>query len=204
MTRTRSFSRADAEVYSRTRVYDGFFSVDALELRHRLFEGGWSSPLRREVFVRPPAVGVLLVDPQRRELVLVEQFRVGAMAAEGKNSPWLLELVAGMVEAGESPEDVAIREAREEADCAIRELTPIHDYFSSPGGSNEWIHVYCASIDASEVGGVHGCDDENEDIRVVRLSLDQAREAMRQGRLHNAMTLIAVQWLLLNSDLIFP
>ena len=204
------FERDDAELLDRERMFDGFFAVDRLRLQHRLFRGGKSDALQREVFLRPPAVGVLLLDPLRRELVLVEQFRVGAFAAEpslavepSDDSPWLLELVAGLIEPGETAEDVARREAREEADCAIQELWPIHEYYSSPGGSNERIHLFCGTVDASVAGGVHGCDQEHEDIRVVCLNLEQARRAMQSGRLNNAMTLLAVQWLFLNEDSIF-
>lgn len=199
------FSRDDIEVLDRQTVYRGFFSLDQVSLRHRRYEGGWTPPLVRELFVRPQAVGVLLYDPRLREVVLVEQCRVGAVDIAAQplpgtpDSPWLLELVAGLVEPGETPEEVAHREALEEAGCRIDRLIPLPGYLSSPGGSDEWITLFCGLLDASQAGGVHGLVEENEDIRALRVPLSGLEEAMARGRLCNAMTLIAVQWLLLNT-----
>lgn len=199
------FSRDDIEVLDRQTVYRGFFSLERVSLRHRRYEGGWTPRLDRELFVRPRAVGVLLYDPRLREVVLVEQCRVGALDIAGESlpgtpdSPWLLELVAGLVEPGETPEEVAHREVLEEAGCRIDRLIPLPGYLSSPGGSNEWIILFCGLLDASQAGGIHGLAEENEDIRALRVPLSGLEEAMAAGRLSNAMTLIAVQWLLLNT-----
>lgn len=197
------FSRDDIDVLERETVYHGFFSLERVTLRHRRYEGGWTPPLDRELFVRPPAVGVLLFDPRRQEVVMVEQCRVGALdiaaqsVAGSPDSPWLLELVAGLVEPGESAEDVARREAQEEAGLRVERLIPLPGYLSSPGGSNEWITLFCGLVDASSAGGIHGLVEENEDIRALRLSLDELESALHCGRLSNAMTLVAVQWLLI-------
>lgn len=200
------FARNDIEVLDRETLYSGFFSLERLLLRHRRFEGGWTPALSRELFIRPPAVGVLLYDPRRREAVLVEQCRVGAVDIAGQtvpgspDSPWLLELVAGLVEPGENPEEVAHRETLEETGCRIDRLVAMPGYLSSPGGSNEWITLFCGLLDASQAKGIHGLDDEQEDIRPLRLTIGQLLEAMEAGRLNNAMVLIAVQWLLLNES----
>jgi len=190
------FTESDVCCQRREVLWQGFFRVERLTLTHRLFAGGWTPLLQRELFLRGDAVGVLLFDPALEELVLVEQFRVGAFAAGQR--PWLLELVAGMIDAGETPEQVALRECEEEAGCRPRRLIPITRYFSSPGGSDEQIWLYCGLVSAASLSGVYGLDSEHEDIRVVRLSLDDAEQAMQAGRLNNAMTLIALQWLLLN------
>lgn len=198
------FSRHDVEVLDRQTLYSGFFSLEQVSLRHRRYEGGWTPRLDRELFVRPPAVGVLLYDPRLREVVLIEQCRVGALDIAGQDwpgtpdSPWLLELVAGLVEPGETPEEVAHREALEEAGCRIDSLIALPGYLSSPGGSDEWITLFCGLLDASQAGGIHGLEEENEDIRVQRLPVSGLQDAMARGRLCNAMALIAVQWLLLN------
>ncbi|MEX1198992.1 MAG: NUDIX domain-containing protein [Pseudohongiellaceae bacterium] len=200
------FSRKDVDVLGREVVYSGFFSLERISLRHRRYEGGWTPLLVRELFVRPRAVGVLLYDPQLREVVLIEQCRVGALDIAEQplpgtpDSPWLLELVAGLVEPGETAEAVAHREAEEEAGCRIERLIPLPCYLSSPGGSNEWITLFCGLLDASQAGGIHGLAEENEDIRALRLPLSDLGAAMAAGRLSNAMTLIAVQWLLLNES----
>ncbi|MGM0632870.1 MAG: NUDIX domain-containing protein [Pseudomonadota bacterium] len=198
------FTRDDIQVLERTTLYSGFFSLEKLRLRHRRYEGGWTDELDRELFVRPPAVGVLLFDPRRREVVLIEQCRVGAVDVVEQSlpgspdSPWLLELVAGLVEPGEQASDVAHRESMEEAGCRIERLIPMPGYLSSPGGSNEWITLFCGLLDAGQVGGIHGLDSEHEDIRPMRLTMEELEAALERGRLNNAMTLIAIQWLLLN------
>lgn len=192
------FERDDVEVLERETQYDGFFSIERLTLRHRLYEGGWSGRLQRELIIRRPAVGVLLFDPASREVVLIEQLRVGVLDDPDGGSPWLLELVAGLAEPGESARDVARREVREEAGCEVDALYPMPHYYSSPGGSNEHVTLFCGLLDASRAEGIHGRRDENEDIRVIRLTMDEVREALHSGRVHNAMALIAIQWLLLN------
>lgn len=177
-------------------LFKGFFSAVRYHLEHTLFQGGWSKPLVREVFIRTPAVGVLLYDPARDEVVLVEQFRAGAFAA-GEQA-WMLEVVAGVLDSGETPEDVARREAIEEADSDISMLLPITDYFSTPGACSERIWLYCGLTDSSNAGGIYGLDSEGEDIRVHVLPATEAFIRMLNGETNNAATLIALQWLQLN------
>lgn len=195
-----AFGASDVEVLERETAYQGFFSMERVNLRHRRFHGGWTPVLSRELFLRPPAVGILLYDPSRDTVVLVEQFRVGALDLEDGTSPWLLELVAGMAQAGESLRDVARREVREETGCEPGPLREITRYLSTPGGCNERIQLYCGEVDSSRAGGVHGLESENEDIRVVVMPRIEAEQAMFRGHLNNAMTLIAMQWLTLNRD----
>lgn len=193
-----AFDRNDVELIDDTLVYDGFFKVRSVSLRHRLFEGGWSEPLNREIFMRHDAVAVLLYDPALDQVALVEQFRIGAMA--GQRSPWLLELVAGLIDQDESPQAVARRESLEEADCEVQQLEPICEYFSSPGGSKEYLYLYCGKADLSTAGGVHGLEHEGEDIRVHVLGYEQCWQLLQRGELNNAHTIIAVQWLAMNRE----
>jgi ADP-ribose pyrophosphatase len=183
----------DVELLKRETLHQGFFRLEALELRHRLFEGGWSEPMRREVHSRFDAVGVLLYDPARDSLVLIEQFRAGAV--DDPLSPWKLEFVAGLVEEGESLEDVARREAWEEAGCKVAELTKLHTYYPSPGACNEQVTLFCGLVDTQGLGGIHGLDEEHEDIRVHIMPFANAWELLAQGRLDNAMCLIGLHWL---------
>lgn len=187
------FSRNDVEILERQAGYRGYLKVDKLLLKHRLVLGGWSEIMQREVLLKEEAVAILLFDPHRQEVVLVRQFRVG-MLEEGQ-SPWLLELVAGMIEAGESPEDVAVRESSEEADCIPRHLTKICSYYNSPGTTNEKVHLFCGQVDASAAGGVFGLDSEHEDIEVVVISVAELHAAVESGLINNAMTIIASLWL---------
>jgi ADP-ribose pyrophosphatase len=188
-----AFDRNDVEVAARDVAFNGFFRIEKIRLRHRMFTGGWSGYFERELFERGEAVCVLLFDPQRDCVVLTEQFRIGALADE--YSPWLLELVAGMVEPGESYAEVARRETEEEAGCSFNELLPICNYWVSPGGTSERVQLYCALIDSEGVGGIHGLADENEDIRLARMSFSEAYAAVENGRINNAATIMALQWL---------
>lgn len=166
------FDADDVERVETELIYDGFFALEKRRLRHRLFNGGWSETVDREVHVRRDAVGVLLYDPARDRVVLVEQVRAGAL--DDARSPWKLEPVAGLVEAGESPAEVARREAQEEAGCEIDELIELHRYYPSPGACTEQVTMFCGLIDSSGVGGVHGLDTEHEDILVHVMPLTAA------------------------------
>ena len=192
------FNQQDVEILRREPGFRGFYRLDVLTLRHRLFAGGWGPELRRELFVRPDAVCVLPYDPWQDTLVLVEQMRVGAL--DKRSSPWMLELVAGLFDADESAEQVAHREAEEEAGLELLQLTPITRYFPSPGGSNEQVYLYCATVDSRGAGGVHGLAEEGEDIRVSVLPRSEALQVLEQGRIDNAASIIALQWLELHGQ----
>ncbi|MBI3453787.1 MAG: NUDIX domain-containing protein [Rhodospirillales bacterium] len=186
----------DIDIIERKTVYQGHFRLDAYRLRHRLFAGGWSGEIRREIFERGHAVAVILYDPDRDSVVLIEQFRAGALAA-GK-TPWLVEPVAGIVEDGETALDVARRETREEAGCEILDLAPMCEFLMSPGGSSETMRMFCGRVDSRGVGGVHGLAHEGEDIRVLVLPLDEALGRLARGLATSSITHVGLQWLALN------
>ena len=188
------------EVDHRETLFDNFLRVDRLKLRHSLFAGGWSEVMTRELLLRPRAVGVLLFDPVRQQVVLVRQIRVG-MLDEGQH-PWLLELVAGMVESGEEPIEVAARESLEEANTKPQDLLQICEYYNIPGISNERITLFCGRVDATQAGGIFGLDAEHEDIEVVVLSLADALAKVASVEINNAMSIIALQWLQLNQPML--
>lgn len=183
-------------IEQRDALYRGFYRMDKLTISHQRFAGG-EQTIQREVMDRHDAVCVLLVDLPREEVVLVEQFRIGAINTA---NPWLLEVVAGLIDKDEQPDEVARREAAEEAGVELGRLHPISHYLPSPGGSNESVYLYIAEVDATMASGVHGLDEEGEDIRVVRLPLAHAFAACRDGTINNAAALIALQWLQLNVD----
>ena len=186
------------DVLEKETVYQGFFRLDRYRLRHTLFAGGWTSPLVRECLERGHAVAVLPYDPVLDAVVMVEQFRIGAL--EAPHGAWLLEIVAGMIEHGESEEEVAIREAEEEAGCVVTDLFPLYDYHLSVGGSSERLKLFCGRVDASEAGGIYGLPEEHEDIRVQVFSTDEALRMLAADELHSATPIIALQWLALNRD----
>jgi ADP-ribose pyrophosphatase len=186
------------EILDRETAYRGFFRVDRYRLRHRLYAGGWSVALSREVMDRGNAAGVLLYDPARDAVVLIEQFRLAAHLAGYPARQ--LEIVAGIVDRdGESEIDVARREALEEAGLSVAgELVPIHRFLTSPGGTTETVALFCGRVDAGSAGGIHGLAAEHEDIKVVVKSYDEVRRMLRAGRIDNAFTLIALYWLAAN------
>ncbi|MGH6927239.1 MAG: NUDIX domain-containing protein [Dongiaceae bacterium] len=189
---------ADFEIIEKSTAYQGYFRIDRYRFRHRQFAGGWSGEIKREVFERGHAVGVLAYDPERDAVILIEQFRIGAVAAD--MPAWQSEVIAGIIDEGETPEAVARREAQEEAGCAIRDLVRICHYLVSPGGSSETVQLYCGRVDSTGVGGIHGLPEEHEDIRVEVVPFAEARERLLAGRFGNAPTIIALQWLILNRD----
>lgn len=190
----------DFDVLEKTVCFQGFFRVERYRLRHRKFNGEWGRPITRELFERGHAAAVLPYDPQTDEILLIEQFRAGAMSAPG--GPWLLEIVAGMIEARETPEQVVARESIEEAGCRISSLIPLYEYLVSPGGTTERIVLFCGRVDMQtiKVDTIHGNHGEDEDIKVHVMPLNEAIRLLNSGRINSATAIIALQWLALNRD----
>ncbi len=186
----------DYEVLSRTPGYRRHFKLDELRLRHRLFAGGWSDVLDRELIDRGDAVGVMPYDPAQDTLVMVEQFRVGALGRGG--SPWLFEFVAGLIGEGETPEEVARRESLEEAGLKLLALERVGRFYLSPGGSTECLHLFCAKIQSPRNGGLFGLRGEGEDIRVHVVQRERALTMLAEGDLVSAWVVLALQWLQMN------
>lgn len=192
---TIRFSADDVQLIAKDRVFQGYFAMERYRLRHRTFAGGWTSDVVREIFERGHAVVVILYDPARDEIALIEQFRIGAYAAG--EYPWLIECVAGIIDPGETPEQVALREAQEEAGTIPADIAHIGKFIITPGGSTETVELFCARVDTSRIEGLHGLEHEGEDIRVFTVSVDQAYQMVRDGRINNSMAVVAVQWLML-------
>jgi ADP-ribose pyrophosphatase len=177
-------------------LYEKYFKLDEYSLSHELFAGGFSPEFTREVFDRGAVVVVLPYDPQRRKVVLIEQFRIGAI--DDPAGPWLIETVAGVIGPGESTQQVAMRESVEEAGCQLQRLQPIAEFYVSPGASNEHCSLFCGVVDSDGVAGIHGLADENEDIRVTVVDATEAFTMVREGKIRSAPTIVALQWLELN------
>jgi len=187
-----SLGPQDVQIEQEEICFQGFFRMSKITFNHQLFEGGRSPSLSRERFDRGPAVGVLLYDRPRDMVVLIEQFRVGAL---DEPSPWIFEVVAGMIEPGEPPESVAIRETKEEAGTDIQDLTHMCDYLVSPGGTDEKLHLFLAEVDSAQIEGVHGLPEEGEDIKIHKMTSETAFQGVRDGTINNGATVIALQWL---------
>jgi len=187
------FTSDDFEIVKREILYKGFFRLLRFTLRHRLFGGGWSETFTREILDRRHAVMVLPYDPHLDRVILIEQFRVGSL--DDPLNPWQIEVPAGILDKDETPENVAIRESYEEAHCEILALYPVCDYYASPGGSNEYIHLYCGKIDSRGIHGIHGLKQENEDIRVINISTSDAFQLLHQNQIKNAPAIVLLFWL---------
>ncbi len=198
MPKLQQFSQQDVKILQREVLYSGFFKMVKYAFKHKLFGGGWSDLVEREIFERGHAVALLPYDPILDEFVMIEQIRIGALPTS--NSPWLLEVVAGIIDEGETPEDVCRREAQEEAGIEVTTLTQALSYLASPGGTTERLHVYIGLVDASQAEGVHGLAYESEDILVHRVKTQDAIEWINQGKIDNAATLIALQWFAMNKQ----
>ncbi|WP_226684192.1 ADP-ribose diphosphatase [Shewanella indica] len=190
------FTKEDVQVLGQRTLYRGFFRMEEYRFRHRLFAGGWSDEVTREVFERGHAVVVLPYDPREDKVVLIEQVRFPAL--ETSESPWLLELVAGMIAPGEVAEDVAKRELLEETGLNSSAISAVSSYLSSPGGCSERFYFYWAEVDSSKANGLHGLAEEHEDIRLHVLSRADAYAKVLSGEIDNASTVLGLQWLQLN------
>lgn len=191
-----TLSKNDVEIIARETVYRGFFSLDLYRFRHRLFNGEMSGEVKREIFERGHAAVLLPFDPVRDEVVLVEQVRIAAY--DTSETPYLLEMVAGMIEEGESVEDVARREAQEEAGLEVGRVKKCLSYLASPGGTSERLTIMVGEVDATMAEGIHGLAEEHEDIRVHVVSREFAYQCVEDGKIDNAASVIALQWLQLH------
>jgi len=188
----------DWKIISKNIVFNGFLSIEEYQISHELYQGGQSGVLTRQLMERGHAVAVLLFDPVLDKVVLIEQFRIGAI--DDEVTPWLTELVAGMIEPNELAIDVAERESFEEAGVQIHNCRLIHTYYASPGGCSEKISLYYAEVDSSTANGYHGLDSENEDIKVIVLDYEEVIRQLRDGKINSATPILALQWLQLNHD----
>ena len=185
------------KLLNKEKAYDGFFKVDICQIEHDLFSGA-NITIKRELFHRGDAVAVLLYDPVNDKLVMVEQFRVGALEDEG--GPWLLEVVAGIVEPGESIKAVAKRECHEEAGLEVHAFETVHSFYPSPGGCSEKVYLLCGLVDSSKADGIHGIADEGEDIRVVVMDYKDVENLLGTDRISSGIAIIALQWLQIHRE----
>lgn len=193
------FRLSDVEIKSKKRVYQGFFGMDRYEMTYPRFDGKQQKVLVREIFERDhDAVAILPYDPATDEVQLIEQFRPGALS--DPDSPWLIEVVAGMIDDGETPEQAAVRELNEEAGLKIAagDLIRICAQYPSPGGASECTTLYLAKTDLSKLEKHGGVEDESEDIRVFKVRAEDAFRECENGRIHNAAALITLMYLRLH------
>ncbi|MFK5968551.1 MAG: NUDIX domain-containing protein [Candidatus Marithrix sp.] len=188
----------DVKILEKITCYEGFFKLVRYRLKHSLFAGGWSSELLREVLERGHAVAILPYDPVLDQVVLIEQFRPGAIGYS--KGAWLWEIVAGIIETGEQIDTVAYRETKEEIGCQVSDIIHISDFFVSPGSTNETTALFCGKVDASQAHGIHGVVSECEDIKVHVISLTKALDMLANNEIHFVPAIVALQWLALHHE----
>ena len=184
----------DVTISNAEIAFERFLRVDVFRFRHRLFSGEWSDLRSYEVLRRGPAIAIVLYDPNRDTVVLVEQFRLPALLAG--SSPWQIEAAAGLIDGDETAEAVAVRETREETGLTlIGEPVPIQRYLPSTGASDESVVLFCGRVDSTSAGGVHGLPEEHEDIRVIVKPWAEIEVMLDAGAIESGHTLIALCWL---------
>ena len=176
-------------------LHDGFFKLHELTFTHQKHNGTWSSEIKREVFGGAHVATVIPYDPTNKKMILLEQFRPGLL--NRKDDPIIIEIVAGIIDEGELPEDAAKRECLEETGCSVKKIQNILSYYPAPGSSESFYHLFLAEIESFSGKRIVGEKDENEDILVASYGIEEVRNLMKRKKIINGVTLIALQWFFL-------
>ena len=189
-----SYSASDVTIESREPIFRGFIQVEKVSFRHRLFnQPDYSPVIQRELIHRPEAAGVLLYNDRQQRFALIEQFRVGAL--NDSESAWQLEIIAGVLDGDEAPEDCIRRESLEESGCEVQQLQHLFSFYPSAGACSEFFHLYAAEVELPKMGGIFGMPDEGENIQLHLFDYSEVGTLLRNGRLRNAPVIMALQWL---------
>ena len=183
------------KIINKKNLYSGFFSLNKYEFIHEKHNGEWTSAVEREVFSGAHVSTLLPYDPIKKEIILIQQFRAGVLSRYDEN--YLLEIVAGIIDEGENSEETAIRECFEETGCEVKKIYPIQSYFPAPGSSESYYHLYLGEIQAFDGERIKGLEKENEDILVKSFKIDEVRQMLKEKKITNGLTLVALQWFFL-------
>lgn len=184
------------KIINKKNLYDGFFKMNEVTLKYRKYDGNWSNNIKRELFGGAQVAAVLPYDPISKEIILIQQFRPGTISKDIDH--YLDEIVAGIIDEGESPEIAAKRECLEETGCEVKRLIPIQGYFPAPGSSESFYHLFLGEVKSFKGSKIQGLENENEDIFVKCFKINEVRKKMEDGKILNGLTLIALQWFFLN------
>ena len=184
------------KILNKKNVHNGFFKMNEITLKYKKYDGSWSNEIKRELFGGAQVSAVLPYDPENKKIVLIQQFRPGTISRDSNN--YLDEIVAGIIDPGETPKDTAIRECLEETGCKVKNLRSIQGYFPAPGSSESFYHLFLAEVIAPDKEAIRGLENENEDILVKSYTFEQVKEKMEKNEILNGLTLIALQWFFLN------
>lgn len=183
-------------IIDKKKLYRGFFELNQLTFKHKKHDGSWSKPLIREVFGGAHVATVLPFDPLTNKIILLDQVRVGLL--EKNCDPITKEIVAGIINKNETPEEAAIRECKEEIGCEIKNLLKIHSYYPTPGSSQSYYHLFLGEVESFKGERILGMKEEDEDIMARCYSIKKVKSMLNNGKIINGLTLIALQWFLLN------
>jgi ADP-ribose pyrophosphatase len=186
------------DIEQQQTVWNGRFPLQTIRFRYRRFDGAQSGPLTWELWRRGRAAAILPYDPITDQVVLLQQFRLPALAAG--LDPIMTEIPAGLCEPGESEAETIGREIVEEIGLAATELLPIGRFLLTPGGADETIALFAGRVaapatDANGIAGHAGLAHEHEDIRVSVHPARDAIEAAASGAYANSVAAIALLWL---------
>tara|TARA_B100000214_G_scaffold326329_1_gene264308 strand:- start:1912 stop:2493 length:582 start_codon:yes stop_codon:yes gene_type:complete len=184
------------KIIDKKNLYDGFFKMNEVTLKYRKYDGNWSNNIKRELFGGAQVAAVLPYDPISKEIILIQQFRPGTISKDIDH--YLDEIVAGIIDEGESPEIAAKRECLEETGCEVKKLIPIQGYFPAPGSSESFYHLFLGEVKSFKGSKIQGLENENEDIFVKCFKINEVRKKMEDGKILNGLTLIALQWFFLH------
>ncbi len=181
------------DIESKRRVFDDFFKIDEIHLSYERFDGQMSQTLRQLVFERGDSVAAVLMNKETSRVILISQFRCPTYE---KGPGWIVETIAGKLEADETPEEAIRREILEEVGYKVNRLTPISTFYVSPGGTSERIILYYAEVtNTDKVRDGGGLATEHEDIKILEYSLLELWKMLKSGQIADAKTLIGLMWL---------
>ena len=184
------------KILNKTNLYSGFFSLNKYEFIHQKHDGEWTDKVQREVFSGAHVSTLLPFDPERKEILLIQQFRAGVISRY--DDDYLYEIVAGIIDKGENAEEAAKRECCEETGCVVKKITPIQGYFPAPGSSESYYDLFLGEVNGFDGEKIMGLESENENILVKSFKIDHVREMLKNNQIKNGVTLIALQWFFLN------
>jgi ADP-ribose pyrophosphatase len=183
------------KIINKKKLYSGFFSLNKYEFIHQKHDGIWTNKVEREVFSGSHVSALLPYDPIKKEIILIQQFRAGVLSRY--DDDYLYEIVAGIIDENESPEETARRECLEETGCEVNKITPIQNYFPNPGSSESYYHLFLGDINSFTGERIRGIESENENILVKPFKINQVRKMLKDKVITNGLTLVALQWFFL-------
>ena len=184
------------KIINKKNLYKGFFQMNELSFIHQKYDGTWSNEIKREVFSGAQVATLLPYDPIKKAIVLIQQFRAGIIFRHDES--YLYEIVAGIIDENEKPEQTALRECFEETGCKVKKIIPVQSYFPAPGSSESFYHLYLGEIESFNGSRIKGLENENEDILVSSFKVDKVKKMLDNNAILNGLTLIALQWFFLN------